>query len=136
MAELRAGGGDRLDDAVGELFVLESDGQLRGNLVPETGRHFLVDPFVAEDDEALLLGGDEEEDAGAQRGLGHAETLERLLGDDTNVAADRFRLHVDADLTRRLALRVLNGGHDARLVELFEKLLLRHYHPPEAPPPP
>src|SRR5438270_9711336 len=39
--ELMAGRGDRFDDAVGELAILEADGQSRGDLVPETGRHFL-----------------------------------------------------------------------------------------------
>ena len=67
--------------------------------------HFLVDPFVAEDHELLLLGGDEEEHAVAQRGLGHAEALERPLRDVADVAADRLRLDVDADLAGRLAFR-------------------------------
>src|SRR5437763_12266182 len=52
--------GDGVDDSLGVLAVLEADGQRRGDLVPEPGRHHLVDAAVAEDHEALLLGGDEE----------------------------------------------------------------------------
>src|SRR5262249_744610 len=126
LAKVLAGGGDRLDDPLGELAVLEANGQLRGDLVPEAGGHFLVDPFVAEDHEALLLGGDEEKDAVAQRGFGHAEALERALGDGAQVAAGDLWLHVDANLAGGQALRLLNRGNDARLVELCKKLLLIH----------
>ena len=69
------------------------------------------------------------------RPRGHAEALEGALGHGADVAADRFRLDVNADLAGRGALGVLNGGDDARLIETGKKLLLRHYHPPEAPPP-
>src|SRR6185503_16765060 len=55
--ELLPGRGDRFDDPLGELAILETDGQHRGDLVPETGGHFLVDSLVAEDHEVVFLGG-------------------------------------------------------------------------------
>src|SRR5687768_17614910 len=42
---------DGVGDPVGEGALLEGDGQPRRDLVPEPGRHFLVDAAVAEDDE-------------------------------------------------------------------------------------
>src|SRR5207245_1392562 len=42
-------GVDRLDDSVGELAILESDREHRGDFVPEPGGNFLVDPTVPED---------------------------------------------------------------------------------------
>src|SRR3954447_11690473 len=101
--ELMSRRGDRFDDAFGELAVLESDGQLRRDLIPETGGHFLVDSLVAEDHETVLLGRDEEQHAVAQRRLGHAEALEGALGDVARIAAGRFGLNVNADLARGLA---------------------------------
>src|SRR5215211_3104627 len=77
LAELLARAVDRVDDAIGELSVLEANGQLGGDLVPEPAGHLLVDAVVAEDHEALLLGGDEEEHAVAQIRFGHAQALER-----------------------------------------------------------
>src|SRR5216684_179581 len=61
--ELEPGRGDRLDDALGELAVPETDGQLRRDLIPESCRNLFVDPLVAEDHEAALLGGNEEKHA-------------------------------------------------------------------------
>src|ERR1041385_5707317 len=136
LAEGRARGLDGLDDPLGELAVLEADGELGRDLVPEAGGHLLVDALVAEDGGALLLGGDEEEHAVAQRGLGHAQALEGALGHRADLAAVGLRLHVNADLTRGGALRVLDRGDDAVLIELCQKFLLRHHPPPEAPPPP
>src|SRR5438874_890729 len=98
-----AGGLDRLDDSVCEFAVLESNRQLRGDLVPETGRHLLIDSTIAEDRETIFFRGDEEQDAVAQRGLCHAETLEGELGELADVGS-RFRLHVDADLAGGLLL--------------------------------
>src|SRR4051794_36630406 len=46
--ELLPGRGDRFDDSFGELAILESDRQLRRDLIPETGGHFLIDSLVAE----------------------------------------------------------------------------------------
>src|SRR3954453_4068697 len=133
--ELMSGRGDRFDDAFGELAVLESDGQLRRDLIPETGRHLVIDFLVAEDDETVLLGGDEEEHAVAQRGLGHAEAFERALGDVASVAASRLRLEVDGDFPGRFAFRRSDRGRDARLIERLDEFFLLH-HPPPAPPPP
>src|ERR1051325_8266537 len=127
---------DGVDDSLGEFAVLEADRQLRGDLVPEAGRHFLVDAAVAEGPEALLLGGDEEQHAVARGRLGHAEALERPLGDEAAVAAARLRLHVHADLARGLVLRGADGLDDALLVEPRQELLLIHYQLPPAPPPP
>src|SRR4051794_2609056 len=45
--ELMSGRGDRFNDAFGELAVFESDGQLRRDLIPEAGGHFLIDSLVA-----------------------------------------------------------------------------------------
>src|SRR3954463_4127312 len=39
--ELLPGGGDRLDDPFREFTILETDGQLRRDLVPELGRNLL-----------------------------------------------------------------------------------------------
>jgi heterodisulfide reductase subunit A len=47
---------DRVDDTVGELSPLESDRQLRGDVVPEAGGDLLVDPFVAEVDATKCTG--------------------------------------------------------------------------------
>src|ERR1044071_6064587 len=127
---------DRVDDPLGELAVLEADGQLRGDLVPEAGRHLLADAAVAEDHEALLLGDDEEQHAVARRRLRHAEALERPLRDEAEVAAARLRLHVHADLARRRVLRGADRLDDALLVEPRQELLLLHYQLPPAPPPP
>src|SRR3954468_17574111 len=90
--ELMSGRGDRFDDAFGELAVLESDGQLRRDLIPETGGHFVIDSLVAKDDETVLLGCDKEKHAVAQRRFRHAEAFERALRDIARVAAGRFRL--------------------------------------------
>src|SRR4051794_11730513 len=38
--ELLSGHGDGFYDSIGELATLKSDGQLRRDLVPETGGHF------------------------------------------------------------------------------------------------
>src|SRR4051812_29675075 len=95
--ELQAGSGDRFDDAVGELPILESDGQLCRDFIPETGGHFLVDYLVAEDHETILLGCDEKQHAIAQGCFGHPEAFERALRDVPRVAAGRLRLDVDAD---------------------------------------
>src|ERR1043165_748738 len=128
--------GNRVDDARGELAVLEADRQLRGDLVPESVRHFLVDAFVAEDHEALLLGRDEEQHTVARRRLRHAEALERPLRYPAQLAAGRLRLHVHADLARRLLLRRANRFAASLLIELREKFFLIHYQLPPAPPPP
>src|SRR6185436_6430164 len=133
--ELLAGGADRFDDAIGELPSLKAVRQVRGDVVPEAGRHFLVDPAVAEDHEALLVAGDEEQDAVAQRGPGHAEALERPLRHLADLAA-RLRLDVHADLARRLRLRLADRIDDTRLFEPGQELVLRHHQPPDAPPPP
>src|ERR1051325_5938534 len=134
-AELDAVVLDCFDDAIGELSSLKTDGQLRGDLVPETARHVLVDAAVAENREALLLAGDEQQHAVAQRGLGHAEALERPLGDIADLAT-RLRLDVHADLAGGLLLRRRNRVDDALLIEQRQEFLLRHHQPPEAPPPP
>src|SRR6266542_2729040 len=124
LLQMLARGGERVDDAVGELAVLEADRQLRGDLVPESGRHFLVDAAVAEDHEALLLGGDEEQHAVARRRLGHPQALERPLRHPAQLAAARLRLHVYADLARGGLLRRADRVDNARLVELREKFFL------------
>src|ERR1043165_4176480 len=136
LPEMLARGRDCVDDPLGELAVLEADRQLRGDVVPEAGRHFLVDAAVAEDHELVLLGGDEEQHAVARRRLRHAEALERPLRHEAEVAAAGLRLHVYADLARRRLLRRADRLDDARLVELRQELLLIHYQLPPAPPPP
>src|SRR5438105_164856 len=133
--ELMTRGGDRFDDAFGELSVLETDGELRRDLVPESGGHLLVNALVAEDDETVLLGCDEEEHAVSKSGFGHAEAFEGALRDIARIAAGGLRLNVDADFARRLAFRCSDRGRDARLIERRDELFLRH-HPPPAPPPP
>src|SRR4051794_1521949 len=87
LGEMLPGFFDGVDDAFGEHAVLEADRQLRRDLVPETGGHFLVDPFVAEDDELLFFGCDEEKHAVAEHRLGHAEPFESALGDGAEIAA-------------------------------------------------
>src|SRR5216684_2748510 len=89
--------GDRFHDAVGELAVLEMDGQLGRDLIPKAGGNLLIDSLVAEDHEAALLGGDEEEHAIAKSGLGHAEALERPLRDEPGIAAFHYRLDMDTN---------------------------------------
>src|SRR5258706_1300542 len=133
--ELQSGRGDRFDDAVRELAVLETDSQLRRDLKPEFRRNLLVDSLVAEDHEAALLGGDEEKHAAAQRRLRHPEAFEGPLCDVTNIAARRLRLDVDTNLAGRLALCRSDRRNDARLIEQGQELFLVH-HPPPAPPPP
>src|ERR1700726_4205813 len=61
--QMLAGGFDGLDDAVGELAILEPRREARNDTVPEVLRHLLVDAAVSEDDEALLFRGDEEKHA-------------------------------------------------------------------------
>src|ERR1044071_2065324 len=133
--EMFARAGDGFNDAVGEVGALKADRQLCGDRVPEAGGNFFVDALIAEDRELLFFAGDEEEDAVAQRGLRHAEALERALGDIADVAA-RLRLDVHADLARRLLLGRVDRRDDALLIERREKFFLRHHQPPEAPPPP
>src|SRR5947207_9360604 len=77
--QMLAGGGDRLDDPVREFALLETDGQLRGDFTPETGRHLLVHPAVAEDHDLPRFGGDEQKDAVSRIRFRHAEPLEGLL---------------------------------------------------------
>src|SRR4051794_20888672 len=133
--ELMSGRGDRFDDAFGELAVLESDGQLRRDPIPETGGHFVIDSLVAEDDETVFLGRDEEKHAIAQRGFRHAEAFERALGDIARVTAGRLRLDMDTDFAGRFAFRRSDRCGDARLIERLDEFFLLH-HPPPAPPPP
>src|SRR4029077_931928 len=97
LPEMLAGGLDRFDNAVCEFAILEATGESRGDVVPEPGRYFLVNPAITENDEALLLAGDEKKDAVAQLGPGHAEALEGFFSLTADVGS-RFRLHMDADL--------------------------------------
>src|SRR5436190_11737722 len=99
LSQMIAGGGDRFDNPVGELAVLESDGQLRGDVIPEAFRDFLIDAAVAEDHELTRLASDEKQHAVAQIGLGHAEALESFLGEHADVGTGAA-LHVDANLSR------------------------------------
>src|SRR5207247_1464539 len=125
LLQMLAGGVDRLHDAIGELAVLEADGQLGGSLVPEAGRHFIVDAAIAEDGEAVIFGGDEEQDSVSKSSLGHAQAFEGAFRESSDVGS-AFRLYVDANLARGLRLRVLNRLDDAILIELFQKFFLRH----------
>src|ERR1051326_4584375 len=134
--ELRARRRDRFHDPVRELGILESDRELRGDLVPKTRGYFLIEAFVAEDRELFFFAREKQQHSVAQRGLRHAEAFESALGDEANVAAGDARLDVYADLARRLLFRVGDRFHDARLIDLFEKLFVRHHQPPLAPPPP
>src|SRR5881296_140171 len=74
--QMLARGVDRLHDSIGELAVLESYGELRGDFVPEAGGDFLVDAAVAKDDELPRLGGDEEQHAISMGRPGHSEAFE------------------------------------------------------------
>src|SRR5688572_24259009 len=134
-AELLGRGVDRFDDAIGELPSLKTAGQVRGDVVPEAGRHLLVDSAIAENHEAMLVAGDEEKDAVAQIGLRHPEALEGSLGHGADVAV-RLRLNVHADLARGFHFGLADRVDDTRLFERRQKLLLRHHQPPDAPPPP
>src|SRR5688572_9475344 len=126
LAELFAGALDRFDDAIGELSMLKAERQFRRDLIPESGRHFVVDAFVAEDHETLLLAGDEEQHAGAEIGPGHAETFKGALGDVADVAM-RARLNVHANLAGRSPLRGPDRVHDLLPVERRKKLFLMHH---------
>src|SRR5579872_3912493 len=103
--QVLAHGEDGLDDAFGEFVFLEADGQARGDVIPETGRHFFVDAAIAEDDEAMLLADDEEQHAIALGGLRHADSLERPFRPVPDVFPGT-RLDVNADLAGGLALRL------------------------------
>src|SRR5712691_8583992 len=132
--KVQADGADGIYDSFGELSGLEADRQFRGDVVPESPRHLLVDPFVSENHEPPILGSDEEKHTVSERCLRHAQALECLLRVLADVIAG-FRLDVDTDFTRRLLLGLSNCGNDARLIERREKLFLFH-QPPPAPPPP
>src|SRR5438132_4039154 len=52
--QMLAGRTNRFDDAISEFAILEARRETRGDVVPESRRHFLVDATIAQDDEALL----------------------------------------------------------------------------------
>src|SRR5688572_16993034 len=57
---------NRIDDAVCELACFESSREPRCDVIPETGRNLLVDPFVTKDHEPLFFARHEEQDTVAQ----------------------------------------------------------------------
>src|SRR5438552_3852576 len=97
LLEMLAGGADRLNDSVGELPVLETNRQLCGDFVPESGGNFLINASIAEDDELPRLGGDEKQHAIAQAGFGHTEAFECALCEGADVGAGA-RLHMHTNL--------------------------------------
>ncbi len=117
--------GNPADQALAEAAFFKVSAHRRGHALPEVLPDPGVDAFVAEKDELAPGGNDEEKDAVAVFGRGHAQASEGAPGDRLDFSPE-VPGHRNPDFAGRAALGVLDGGLDPAGIDRPDHFTLMH----------